>query len=167
MIIALGAYRHLHNPMVDPLIHAIALNGHGRVTSRFLTWPWTAAPNRAEKYLEPMLAAAWSIPFRPACSAVRQYHDFRRRLLTRQCKSVHCAVEGHAVRNHVAKLITRFCQDTKHRISDRLRGDCRAAQLLLSADESRHVEGGWNRMRLVGRRSTIISRTVWLSLSSQ
>ncbi|MCZ6872024.1 MAG: hypothetical protein O7G88_00620, partial [bacterium] len=43
------------------LLHAIAMNGHGRVPTRFLTWPWTAAPNQAEKYLEPAVAAAWAV----------------------------------------------------------------------------------------------------------
>jgi hypothetical protein len=43
------------------LLHAIALNGHGRVSTTFLTWPWTAVPNRAEKYLEPSLAAVWAV----------------------------------------------------------------------------------------------------------
>ena len=43
------------------LLYAIALNGHGWAPPAFLTAPWTAAPNTAEKYLEPLLAAAWAV----------------------------------------------------------------------------------------------------------
>ena len=42
------------------LLYAIALNGHGWAPPRYLATPWTAAPNSAEKYLEPLLAAAWA-----------------------------------------------------------------------------------------------------------
>ncbi len=42
------------------LLRAMALNGHGRVPLSLLTSPWTARPNRAEKYLEPAPAAAWT-----------------------------------------------------------------------------------------------------------
>jgi hypothetical protein len=43
------------------LLYAIALNGHGWVPPACLTTPWTASPNMAEKYLEPVLAAAWAV----------------------------------------------------------------------------------------------------------
>lgn len=43
------------------LLRGIAMNGHGRVARRWLEAPWTATPNRAEKYLEPAPAAAWAV----------------------------------------------------------------------------------------------------------
>lgn len=42
------------------LLWAIAHNGHGRVPLRYLHIPWTSKPNRAEKYIQLPLAAAWS-----------------------------------------------------------------------------------------------------------
>lgn len=42
------------------LLWAIAHNGHGRVPPGLIAAPWTARPNRAEKYLEPAPAAAWT-----------------------------------------------------------------------------------------------------------
>lgn len=42
------------------LLWALALNGHGRVPPRLIAEPWTAEPNRPEKYLEPAPAAAWA-----------------------------------------------------------------------------------------------------------
>ncbi len=43
------------------LLWAIGLNGHGRIPPELLSAPWTAQPNRAEKYLEPTAAAAWAM----------------------------------------------------------------------------------------------------------
>ena len=43
------------------LLHAIALNGHGRIPTRLLTTPWTSPTNTAEKYFEPAIAAAWAV----------------------------------------------------------------------------------------------------------
>lgn len=42
------------------LLWAVALDGHGRVPPALLAEPWTARPNRAEKYLDPAPAAAWA-----------------------------------------------------------------------------------------------------------
>lgn len=43
------------------LLYAIALNGHGWVPPACVTIPWTSPPNRAEKYFEPAVAAAWAV----------------------------------------------------------------------------------------------------------
>jgi hypothetical protein len=43
------------------LLWAMARTGHGRVPPAFLSAPWTAAPNRTEKYLEAAPAAAWAV----------------------------------------------------------------------------------------------------------
>ncbi len=43
------------------LLFAVALNGHGHIPPALLTAPWSAAPNRAEKYYEPIPAAAWAV----------------------------------------------------------------------------------------------------------
>jgi hypothetical protein len=43
------------------LLWGMAHNGHGRVPPDLLAAPWTPKPNRAEKYLEPVLAAAWAV----------------------------------------------------------------------------------------------------------
>lgn len=42
------------------LLWAIGLNGHGRVPVPLLQTAWAGTPNRAGKYLEPALAAAWT-----------------------------------------------------------------------------------------------------------
>ncbi len=42
------------------LLWAMAQTGYGRVPPGLLTTPWSARPNRAEKYLEPVPAAAWA-----------------------------------------------------------------------------------------------------------
>jgi hypothetical protein len=41
------------------LLWAMGLTGGGHVPVELLERPWTARPNRAEKYLEPAPAAAW------------------------------------------------------------------------------------------------------------
>ncbi len=43
------------------LLWALALSGHGRVSPDLLLEPWTAPPNRPEKYFEPTPAAAWAV----------------------------------------------------------------------------------------------------------
>ena len=43
------------------LLWAISHNGHGRVPVEYLTIPWTAKPNRAEKYIRLPLAASWAV----------------------------------------------------------------------------------------------------------
>lgn len=43
------------------LLWALAHNGQGRVPLRYLDIPWTSKPNRAEKYIQLPLAAAWSV----------------------------------------------------------------------------------------------------------
>ncbi len=43
------------------LLWGMAHNGHGRVPPDLLAAPWTQKPNPAEKYLEPVLAAAWAV----------------------------------------------------------------------------------------------------------
>jgi len=43
------------------LLRAIALNGHGRVPPGLLAERWTSPANGAEKYLDPLPAAAWAI----------------------------------------------------------------------------------------------------------
>ena len=43
------------------LIQAIAQNGHGYIPPRFLTIPWSSPTNQAEKYFEPVTAAAWAV----------------------------------------------------------------------------------------------------------
>jgi len=43
------------------LLWAIALNGHGRIPVELLASPWSARPNRSEKYLESPAAAAWAV----------------------------------------------------------------------------------------------------------
>jgi hypothetical protein len=43
------------------LLRAIALTGHGRVPPALLAEPWVQQPNAAEKYFEPLPAAAWAI----------------------------------------------------------------------------------------------------------
>ncbi len=42
------------------LLWAIGLNGHGRIPPSLLSAPWTERPNRPEKYLEAVPAAAWT-----------------------------------------------------------------------------------------------------------
>lgn len=42
------------------LLRAIALNGHGRISSDLLLEPWTQQPNRPQKYLYLPSAAAWT-----------------------------------------------------------------------------------------------------------
>jgi hypothetical protein len=42
------------------LLWAMAHNGHGRVPPALIAEPWTAKPNRAEKYLGVAPAAAWA-----------------------------------------------------------------------------------------------------------
>lgn len=42
------------------LLWALAVNGHGHVPLALLAAPWAAAPNRPEKYFEPIPAAAWA-----------------------------------------------------------------------------------------------------------
>ncbi len=43
------------------LLYAIAINGHGHIPQQVITQPWKSPPNRAEKYLEPLAAAAWAV----------------------------------------------------------------------------------------------------------
>lgn len=43
------------------LLWGMAHNGHGRVPVDLIAAPWTAPPNRAEKYIEPALAAIWAV----------------------------------------------------------------------------------------------------------
>lgn len=43
------------------LLFAVALNGHGHIPPTLLTTPWRAPQNSAEKYFEPMPAAAWAV----------------------------------------------------------------------------------------------------------
>ncbi len=43
------------------LLRAIALTGHGRVPLELLAEPWASERNGAEKYLDPMPAAAWTV----------------------------------------------------------------------------------------------------------
>jgi Sulfatase-modifying factor enzyme 1 len=43
------------------LLWAIALNGHGSIPLELLAMPWTAPPNRAEKYVEPAPGATWAV----------------------------------------------------------------------------------------------------------
>ncbi|PON15915.1 hypothetical protein C2W62_21265 [Candidatus Entotheonella serta] len=43
------------------LLFAVALNGHGHIPPNLLTAPWSVSPNGAEKYYEPMPAAAWAV----------------------------------------------------------------------------------------------------------
>ena len=43
------------------LLWGMAHNGHGRVPAELIAAPWTAPPNRAEKYIEPALAAMWAV----------------------------------------------------------------------------------------------------------
>lgn len=43
------------------LLWGMAHNGHGRVPLHYLREPWTSKPNRAEKYIQPLLAAIWAM----------------------------------------------------------------------------------------------------------
>ncbi len=43
------------------LLFAAALNGHGTIPPALLTTPWRIPKNPAEKYFEPMPAAAWAV----------------------------------------------------------------------------------------------------------
>jgi len=43
------------------LLWGLALAGRGRVPAAYLAEPWTARPNRAEKYVEPVTGAAWAV----------------------------------------------------------------------------------------------------------
>ncbi len=43
------------------LLFAVALNGHGHIPPALLTIPWDTPQNPAEKYFEPMPAAAWAV----------------------------------------------------------------------------------------------------------
>ena len=43
------------------LLYAVALNGHGHISPALLTIPWDVPPNGAEKYFEPLPAAAWAV----------------------------------------------------------------------------------------------------------
>ena len=43
------------------LLWGIAHNGRGIIPLSYLRDPWTSKANRAEKYIEPILAALWAI----------------------------------------------------------------------------------------------------------
>ncbi len=63
------------------LLFAVALNGHGHISPDLITTPWGVSPNGAEKYYEPMPAAAW------AASELRQSDPDTQAALRRALRS--------------------------------------------------------------------------------
>ena len=55
-----GIYMQAKRMIQWYFLYAIGLNGHGRVPPELITTPWSSTPNRAEKYLETSVAAAWA-----------------------------------------------------------------------------------------------------------
>ena len=43
------------------LLYAIAINGHGTIPTQLIQVPWSSTKNRAEKYIESSVAAAWAV----------------------------------------------------------------------------------------------------------